>query len=130
MIAYLSLILGEFVPKHIALQRSSGVSLLTAPNLDRFATVMRSVIWLLSASADLLVCLLGGGTRKRHTKRPGTLRNGPQRYCWAPMRPRSSKQARGNIREGWRRKTLCACAYAGVVSGGHRWDGAGRLGAR
>ena len=59
-IAYLSLILGELVPKRIALQRATGVSLLTAPALDRFATVMRPVIWLLSASTDLLVHILGG----------------------------------------------------------------------
>ncbi|WP_016881252.1 CNNM domain-containing protein [Rhodococcus sp. DK17] len=61
MIAYLSLILDELVPKHTALQRSSEVSLLTAPTLDRFTTVMRPVIWLLSASTDRLVRLLGGG---------------------------------------------------------------------
>jgi putative hemolysin len=60
VIAYLSLILGELVPKRIALQRSSEVSVLTAPTLDRFATVMRPVIWLLSVSTDLLVRLLGG----------------------------------------------------------------------
>ncbi|EID78011.1 MULTISPECIES: hemolysin family protein [Rhodococcus] len=62
-IAYLSLILGELVPKRIALQRATGVSLLTAPALDRFATVMRPVIWLLSASTDLLVRILGGDPR-------------------------------------------------------------------
>ena len=60
VIAYLSLILGELVPKRIALQRATGVSLLTAPTLDRFAIVMRPVIWLQSTSTDLLVRLLGG----------------------------------------------------------------------
>lgn len=60
VISYLSLILGELVPKRIALQRSTGVSLLTAPALDRFATVMRPAIWLLSLSTDLLVRLMGG----------------------------------------------------------------------
>ncbi|MDJ0419822.1 hemolysin family protein [Rhodococcus opacus] len=60
VIAYLSLILGELVPKRIALQRATEVSLLTAPALDRFATVMRPVIWLLSVSTDLLVRILGG----------------------------------------------------------------------
>ncbi len=44
MIAYLSLILGELIPKHIALHRSSDVSLLTTPTLGRFATVVRPVI--------------------------------------------------------------------------------------
>ncbi|WP_370288447.1 hemolysin family protein [Nocardioides sp.] len=60
LIAYLSLVLGELVPKRLALQRSSQVALLTGPPLDRFATVMRPVIWLLSVSTNALVRLLGG----------------------------------------------------------------------
>src|SRR3546814_34725 len=60
LIAYLSLVLGELVPKRIALQRGAGVAMVTGPVLDRFATVMRPVIWLLSISTDALVRLLGG----------------------------------------------------------------------
>ncbi|WP_430335774.1 hemolysin family protein [Rhodococcus sp. ACT016] len=60
VIAYLSLVLGELVPKRIGLQNSSGVALVTAPPLDRFATVVRPVIWFLSASTNLLVRALGG----------------------------------------------------------------------
>src|SRR5215213_9684733 len=48
LIAYLSLVLGELVPKRLALQRSTQVATLTGPVLDRFATLMRPVIWLLS----------------------------------------------------------------------------------
>ncbi|MFD7073705.1 hemolysin family protein [Nocardioides sp. NPDC059952] len=59
-IAYLSLVLGELVPKRLALQKSAGISLAVAPVLDRFATVMRPVIWLLSVSTDAVVRLLGG----------------------------------------------------------------------
>ncbi|MBV6760571.1 hemolysin family protein [Rhodococcus opacus] len=65
VIAYLSLILGELVPKRIALQRSTGVSLLTAPALDRFAAAMRPVIWLLSVSTDLLVRAVGGDPKAK-----------------------------------------------------------------
>ncbi len=60
LIAYLSLVLGELVPKRLALQRSAPVALATAPVLDRFASLMRPVIWLLSVSTDALVRLLGG----------------------------------------------------------------------
>lgn len=60
LIAYLSLVLGELVPKRIALQRSASVALATGPTLDRLATLMRPVIWLLSASTDFVVRLLGG----------------------------------------------------------------------
>jgi putative hemolysin len=60
LIAYLSLVLGELVPKRLALQRSAQLSMLTAPVLDRFATAMRPAIWLLSVSTNALVRLLGG----------------------------------------------------------------------
>ncbi|MFC4782973.1 hemolysin family protein [Nocardioides sp. MAHUQ-72] len=60
VIAYLSLVLGELVPKRLALQRSAGLSLAVAPPLDRFATLMRPVIALLSASTNVVVRLLGG----------------------------------------------------------------------
>ncbi|MCY4727234.1 hemolysin family protein [Nocardioides sp. STR2] len=60
VVSYLSLVLGELVPKRLALQRSVGVSKLFAPPLGRFATVMTPVIWLLSLSTNLLVRLLGG----------------------------------------------------------------------
>ncbi|TDC47460.1 HlyC/CorC family transporter [Jiangella ureilytica] len=59
-IAYLSLVLGELVPKRLALQRAAGVSLAVAPPLDRFATLMRPVIWFLSRSTDVVVRGLGG----------------------------------------------------------------------
>lgn len=60
VIAYLSLVLGELVPKRIALQSSARVALAVAPPLDKFATLMRPVIWLLSKSTNLLVRLFGG----------------------------------------------------------------------
>jgi len=60
VVSYLSLVLGELVPKRLALQRSVGVSKLFAPPLGTFATVMTPVIWLLSLSTNLLVRLLGG----------------------------------------------------------------------
>ena len=59
-VSYLSLVLGELVPKRLALQRSVGVAKLFAPPLGRFATVMTPVIWLLSLSTNLLVRVLGG----------------------------------------------------------------------
>lgn len=59
-VSYLSLVLGELVPKRLALQRPVGVARIFAPPLGRFATVMRPVIWLLSLSTDALVRLLGG----------------------------------------------------------------------
>lgn len=64
-IAYLSLVLGELVPKRFALQRSAGLSLAVAPPLARFATLMRPVIWLLSVSTNAVVRILGGDPHAR-----------------------------------------------------------------
>ncbi|TCI96932.1 hemolysin family protein [Aeromicrobium sp. IC_218] len=60
IIAYLSLVLGELVPKRFALQKSQTIALVVTPALDRFAQVMRPVIWLLSVSTNAVVRLLGG----------------------------------------------------------------------
>jgi putative hemolysin len=60
LIAYLSLVLGELVPKRLALQKSAPLAQAVTPTLDRFATLMRPVIWLLSLSTNALVRLLGG----------------------------------------------------------------------
>lgn len=60
VIAYFSLVLGELVPKRLALQRAETVSLQLAPTIDRIAMLARPVIWLLSRSTNLLVRLAGG----------------------------------------------------------------------
>ena len=60
LIAYITLVIGELAPKRLALQRSEGVAGAVGPTLDRFAGLMRPVIWMLSASTDLTVRLLGG----------------------------------------------------------------------
>ena len=59
VIAYFSLVLGELVPKRVALQKSSTVAVAVGPALDRFASLMRPVVWLLSVSTDAVVRLLG-----------------------------------------------------------------------
>lgn len=63
LVAYVSLVLGELVPKRIALQRATAVATLVGPPLDRFAALMRPVVWLLSVSTDAVVRLLGGDPR-------------------------------------------------------------------
>ena len=59
VISYVSIVLGELVAKRLALQRAEGTALLLAPFVDRVALVARPVIWLLSASTDAVVRLLG-----------------------------------------------------------------------
>ncbi len=60
IISFVSLVVAELVPKRIAMQRSVGVSLAVAPTLDRIASALRPVIWLLSRVTDVVVRLLGG----------------------------------------------------------------------
>ena len=64
VIAYLSLVLGELVPKRLAIQRNAQFAYAVAPVLDGFATFMRPVIWLLSVSTNAVVRLLGGDPNK------------------------------------------------------------------
>ncbi|MGY1700724.1 hemolysin family protein [Geodermatophilus sp. SYSU D00766] len=60
LISYLSLVVGELTPKRLALQRAEGFALLVARPLNTIARLSRPVIWLLSASTNVLVRLLGG----------------------------------------------------------------------
>jgi len=62
-ITFFSLILGELAPKRIALQRAPRLALLAAPLLDRIATLARPVVWLLTATTNLVVAVLGGDPR-------------------------------------------------------------------
>jgi putative hemolysin len=59
-ISYLSLVLGELVPKRLALQRAETVALLLGPSIDKISKAFRPVIWLLSLSTNAVVRLLGG----------------------------------------------------------------------
>jgi putative hemolysin len=58
-ISYVSLVLGELVPKRVALQKAEAISAFSAPVLDRLAAAARPVIWLLSRSTNAVVRLLG-----------------------------------------------------------------------
>jgi putative hemolysin len=60
VIAYVTLVVGELAPKRLALQRSEGTAHLVGSTVERFAGLMRPVIWLLSVSTDMVVGLLGG----------------------------------------------------------------------
>jgi len=60
VISYVSIVLGELVPKRLALQRSEGIALVVAPFVDRMARLLRPVIWLLSRSTNGVVRLVGG----------------------------------------------------------------------
>jgi putative hemolysin len=60
LISFVTLVVGELVPKRLGLQRAEGTARLVAPSLERVARASRPVIWLLSKCTDVLVRLLGG----------------------------------------------------------------------
>jgi putative hemolysin len=59
VITYASLIAGELVPKQIALRDPEGVAVKVAPAMTVLARIGAPVVWLLDASGDFLLRLLG-----------------------------------------------------------------------
>lgn len=64
VIAYVSLVFGELVPKRLALYRTEKIALAVAPLIDFTAKVFRPVIWLLSKSTDAIVKIFGIGAKE------------------------------------------------------------------
>ena len=60
VIAYLSLVLGELVPKRLALQRVETVALASAGTIDVIAKIFRPFIALLSVSTNAIMRVFGG----------------------------------------------------------------------
>ena len=59
VIAYFSLVLGELVPKRLALFRTEAISLNSSFIIEGMARFFRPIIWLLSKSTDFVVRLFG-----------------------------------------------------------------------
>ncbi|HEY8702775.1 MAG TPA: hemolysin family protein, partial [Arthrobacter sp.] len=68
LVAYLSLVLGELVPKRLALQSAVGFTKIMGSPLSVFSQIMRPAVWLLSVSTNAVVRLFGGDP---HAKREG-----------------------------------------------------------
>lgn len=59
IIAYISLVFGELVPKRLALFRTEQISLASAGIIDVVAKLFRPIIWTLSKSTDFVVRIFG-----------------------------------------------------------------------
>jgi len=55
VISYLTLVIGELLPKSFALRHSETVACVTAPLIRRLAQLTSPVVWLLTLSTDLLM---------------------------------------------------------------------------
>jgi putative hemolysin len=64
-IAYFSLIIGELVPKRLALQNPELIASLTAAPMRLLSKIAHPVVSLLSASTDLVLRMLGAGKSRR-----------------------------------------------------------------
>ena len=58
ILTYLSVILGELVPKAVALQRAERIAVVLAVPLDLMAKVARPIVWLLQVSANSVLRVL------------------------------------------------------------------------
>lgn len=69
IITYLSLIVGELVPKQVALRDSEGVASRVAPLMAFIASIAAPLVWLLDVSGKLVLRLIGqsGETDERVT---------------------------------------------------------------
>ena len=60
LITYLSLIVGELVPKQIALRNAEAVAASVAPGMTMLARISAPLVWLLDVSGKAILRLLGG----------------------------------------------------------------------
>ncbi len=67
LITYMSLIVGELVPKQIALRDPERVAALVAPTMAFIASVAAPVVWLLDVSGKLVLRLIGQGGKAEET---------------------------------------------------------------
>jgi len=64
---YVSLILGELVPKRISLHRAEGLAIFVAPIMQLVAAVARPLVWFLGMSTDAVLLMLHVGIRSEPT---------------------------------------------------------------
>ncbi|MEW5964746.1 MAG: hemolysin family protein [Pseudomonadota bacterium] len=64
VITYLSVIVGELVPKTLALRNAEGIACAVAPIMTTFSKAAAPAVWLLDASTRLVFKLLGQATER------------------------------------------------------------------
>lgn len=59
VVTFLSIVLGELVPKRIGMNSSEKVAMVMAGPMSFISKLAKPVVWLLSKSTSLIICLLG-----------------------------------------------------------------------
>lgn len=67
LITYLSLIIGELVPKQIALRNPERIACLVAPAMTLLAKVAAPIVWFLNRSGKLVLSALGRSSARNET---------------------------------------------------------------
>jgi putative hemolysin len=62
---YLSVVIGELVPKNLALRNAEPFACMVAPLMSLLSRLARPAVWLLDSSTELIFKLLGGTTETR-----------------------------------------------------------------
>ncbi|MDB5592961.1 MAG: DNA-binding protein [Enterovirga sp.] len=62
VITYLSVVVGELVPKHLALRNAEGIACLMAPSMRLLSQLAAPVVWLLDASTRMVFRMFGKST--------------------------------------------------------------------
>src|SRR5688572_13281733 len=62
IITYLSVVLGELVPKHLALRNAEGIACAVAPSMTFLSRAAGPIVWLLDTSTQLVFRLFGRTT--------------------------------------------------------------------
>jgi len=66
VITYLSVIIGELVPKNLALRNAERIACLVAPFMAAFAVAAKPAVWLLDASTRLVFHMIGQTGERGH----------------------------------------------------------------
>lgn len=64
---YLSLVIGELVPKQLALQNAEAISLFMAYPLDMLSKVVSPLVWILNSSTKIVVRIMGISSHQQET---------------------------------------------------------------
>jgi putative hemolysin len=67
VITYFSLIIGELVPKHLALRAPERIAAQVAPTIDLLSRISTPAVWLLDRSSRFVLRLLGSETQPAET---------------------------------------------------------------
>ena len=92
-ITYVTVVLGELVPKALTLDRAETLAILVAPPIELLSAALRPVVWLLEVSARGRAAALRG-RRGGRGRRPCARRRSCARWSTRPRAPASSRARR------------------------------------